>query len=164
MNTVSLLDQDLGAIDVSSPLIRHNDIVNFVIKEAVYKPTQKGGGMISLQLATTEPTISQEGETLPAGKVVFDNVNCKPAPGAKPAAQEMCAKNTASIVQATKFAGCKQYGTTAAQQLAAAEQWASQLTGLPVRAKVIIEPAGVSPSGKAFKAKNAIGLYVIPKS
>lgn len=154
------LDMDLGAVDTSMPLLKDNEYYDFVIKKAEVKSTAKGGEMIHIELSTVNPATDMQGKPVGAGVMVFDNVNCKAAPGAKPAAAEMAVKNTASLVQAAGFTGYKQFGATAAQQLAAARQWAPQLQGLQLRARIGYEGPGTAPNGKSFREKNVVTLYV----
>lgn len=160
MNGAAPLDIDLGSIDTSMPLLKAEEYYDFVIKKAEVRDTARGGEMIHVELSTVNPATDMKGASLGAGIMVFDNVNCKAGPGAKPAAAEMAVKNTASLVQAAGFTGYQAFGKTAKEQLAAARQWAPQLNGLTLRARVGYEGPGTSPSGKSFKEKNVITLYV----
>ena len=160
MNEVAPLDMDLGAIDTSMPLLKSEEYYDFVIKKAEVRDTAKGGEMIHVELATLNPATDMKGASLGAGVMVFDNVNCKAGPGAKPAAVEMAKKSTAALVQACGFTGYQKFGTTASEQLATARQWAPQLNGLTLRARVGYNGPGIAPNGKSFKEKNVITLYV----
>ena len=158
--TAAPLDMDLGAIDTSMPLIKDGEYCDFRIDKVEVKTTAKGGEMIHLEFSTLNPTKDMQDHPLGAGVKVFDNVNCKAAPGSKPQAAEMAKKNTASLVQALGFTGYQQFGATASAQLAAVRQWAPQIQGLTFRARVGYEGPGTSPSGKSFREKNVITLYV----
>ena len=144
--TAPPLDLDLNSIDTSMPLLAEG-IYDLQVANVGTKTTAANQPMLTLDLVTTAPAQAQDGTQLGAGIHVFHNLNLQPS---GKATWEIVLRNIAEVTQAMGVATT--YGElTANPQL---------LAGKTPRCKVVCVPAGVSKSGKAFKAKNEISTWM----
>jgi hypothetical protein len=137
------LDLDLNTIDTSMPMLA-DGIYDLSIAAVTSKMTKANAPMFNLDLVTTSPSQSLDGNTLGAGVHVFHNLNLQPS---GKATWDMVLRNIATVTQACGVATT--YGEFAANGPAL-------LQGHVARVKVGNVPAGVDKNGKAFRAKNEI--------
>ena len=140
------LDLDLNSIDTSMPLLAEG-IYDLQVATVTQKTTAANLPMLSLDLVTTAPAQAQDGAQLGAGVHVFHNLNIQPS---GKATWEMVLKNIAQVTQSVGIATT--YGELVANP--------NMLLGKVARCKVVCVPAGVSKTGKAFKAKNEISTFM----
>ena len=141
------LDMDLNSIDTSMPLLAAS-IYDLQIQKVEQKQTKLGQPMFNIDLVTTSPAASQDGQQLGAGIHVFHNLNLQPS---GKATWDIVLRNIAAVTQAVGFSGT--YGEFAANGPAL-------LTGKTARVRVAIAPAGTDKNGKAFRAKNEIEIWM----
>jgi hypothetical protein len=144
--TAPPLDLDLNSIDTSMPLLAEA-IYDLLVAGVTQKSTAAGAPMLSLDLVTTAPSQAQDGSQLGAGIHVFHNLNLQPS---GKSTWEIVARNIAEVVQALGVATT--YGELVANP--------QVLMGKTARCMVACVPAGVSKTGKAFKAKNEISNWM----
>lgn len=150
--TAPPLDLDLNSVDTSRPLIRGNEIVDFLVAKIEVKPSKKDptAKYLSIEHKSVSPTKSVKDEDLQPGIVVFNNIML--APTGK-ATWEMVARNIAALTQS---AGISQ---TLGEFI---NGGFNALAGATVRAKVSYIPEGPDATGVVRQAKNEIGFYIKP--
>ena len=151
------LDADLSTVDTSLPLLKDMEYYDVKIDKAEITKTAAGADMLHLDFVTINGAKSLKNEDLGPGVHVFDNMMLAPV---GKSTWQMVIRNVASLVQAVQLQGLGNYGANAQAQCSACAQWAPQLVGRTLRIKVGYEPEGVSKTGKAFRAKNVILLYL----
>ena len=144
--TAPPLDLDLNSIDTSMPLLAEG-IYDLVVAGVTSKSTAAGSPMLSLDLVTAAPAQAQDGSQLGAGIHVFHNINLQPS---GKSTWEIVARNIAEVVQSLGVQTT--YGDLTANP--------QMLVGKTARAKVVCVAAGVSKTGKAFKAKNEVNNWL----
>jgi hypothetical protein len=144
--TAPPLDLDLNSIDTSMPLLA-DGIYDLLVAGVTQKATAAGQPMLNLDLVTTAPAQAQDGAQLGAGIHVFHNLNLQPS---GKSTWEIVMRNVAEVVQGLGI-HCTYGELVANPQL---------LMGKTARTKVVAVPAGVSKTGKAFKAKNEISNWM----
>lgn len=155
---IPLLDMNLNTADLGFAMIEPK-IYDLRLKESeVIEPSTASDPPVwKLTFETTAPTRSvprdptQSPETIDPGHVLFTQTQL--APTGK-ATAKMVGQNVAEIVQAAK-------PPTQVGNLQQIRDWHKTLVGKMFRAEVIVQPAGVSKSGKAYKAGNRIDGFLV---
>lgn len=145
------LDLDLNSVDTSMPLLAKG-IYELMVTKVESKTSSKGNPMLALEFSTTMPSKSVEGKDMGPNVKVFHNLNL--APSGK-ATWEMITRSVASIVQSA--------GVSATWQDVQTNP-VGVFQGKTVRASVDVAPAGVDASGKAYRAKNEIVVFMKPQA
>ena len=141
------LDLDLNSVKTDMPLLAPG-IYDLQITVVTPKQSKAGSPMLAVELRTTAPAQAQDGSQLGAGIPVFENLNL--APSGK-GTWDMVLRNVASVTQACGL------NTSWGEFTANA---AALLQGQTVRVKLDIEPAGTDKTGKSFRAKNVIAVWM----
>lgn len=143
------LDLDLNSVDTSLPLLAKG-VYQLQITKVEKKQSSSGIPMINLELSTTGPSKSVEGRDLGPNIKVFHNLNL--APSGK-ATWEMVTRNVAAVVQAT--------GTSATWNDIMSNP-VGVFQGQSCQCSIDIAPAGVDKTGKPYRAKNEIVVFMKP--
>jgi hypothetical protein len=159
-NIAAPLDIDLNTVDTSMPLIAEGSLANFNFKKTELKQTKTPGvDMLAIDLVTTTPTKAQDNADLGPGIHVFHNLVL--APSGK-GTWEMVARNVGAVIQ---NAGIKLEGNGLTEQLAFLRQnHVALLQGQLIGGKVKVVPEGVDKTGKSYRAKNEISVFMKPVS
>ena len=140
------LDLDLNSIDTSMPLLAAG-IYDMVVAKVEQKSTKLGAPMLAIDLTTTGPGVSQDGNQLGAGVHVFTNINMQPT---GKSTWEIVLKNIAAVTQGLGVATT--YGELTANP--------QMLQGKTARVKLSVAPSGTDKNGKTFRAKNEIEVWM----
>lgn len=144
----NLLDTDLGTVNTAMPLVSP-DLMELKVEKAEIVATKDGlGKMLSLELSTTTPQQSPEGETISPGVRVFHSVLYTPK-GKMTA--DMVKRSMGEVVQAAGMS----------VKLGEIEQWHKQLEGKVLKCRVIIEPERTNAAtGETYRARNAVKTFL----
>lgn len=76
---LDILNDNLEDVDLSMPLIPKSDqVLDVKSCEKVENKSKPGNYLIRIGLATTQPSTSVKGETIPVGTYVFDQISLTP--------------------------------------------------------------------------------------
>lgn len=145
------MDIDLSSVDVSRPLLKGNLPYDFKIVKAEIKPNANGTTKrLEVELATTAPAESVNGEQLQPGVRVFHGVNLSPS---GKSTWEIVTRGVAELIQSLP-------GGIPGAKIGNADAWHKQLEGKNLRARVIFKPEEQGKDGKSYRAKNEISTFV----
>lgn len=149
VNNPPPLDLDLSTVDTARPLLAETIYDLRVDKVEIKKTNDQKAEMISLDLVTTAPATSKDGEQLQPGAHVFDQMMTSPT---GKGTWTMVQQNLGALVQAAKF-------PPGSARLNNITEWVPQLTGRILRVKIGYKPEETK-GGKTYRAKNVISSYM----